>query len=90
MSNYLLMVNDTFSEYRPSGTGSYTAPTICKINNLQLIGEKYFIIYLKMPYYKYCSLKQPDGYYIISPNLQNNLEHIFLQNVTSNQVSIFI
>lgn len=71
------MVNNSFSEYSPSGTGSYTAPTICKINNLQVIEEKYSVIYLKIPYDKYCSLKQPDGHYIISSNLQNNLEHIF-------------
>lgn len=51
------MVNETFSEYSPSGTGSYRAPTICKKkNNLQLNEEKYSNICLKIPYDKYCYL----------------------------------
>lgn len=46
------MVNDTFSEYSPSGTGSYTAPTICKIKYLLLI-EKNSMFYLEISHDTY-------------------------------------
>ena len=58
---YLLMVNDTFFFFFPSGTGSYTAPTICKIKYLKKKKKKYSMFYLEISYNKYFSLKQSDG-----------------------------
>lgn len=73
MSNYLLMLNETFSEYSPSGTGSHTAPTIWKKKNQQFLEEKYSSIYLRIQYGKCCPLKLSDEHYIISSKLQNSL-----------------